>query len=102
MQAWRSRTDWVFASAQGSSRFGYAYALTLSYFTIPVVYIICISLVFRDFYLPAITSMFVRLLFSSLELGILITAMRGKVQLSTLLISGALLANQIRLLLWET
>lgn len=85
-------------ASEGSMRFGYAYAGLLGSLVIPMIYACCVYLVFSQFYLPAVTAMAVRLLFSASQLGLIIIAWRGRITVWTMLIVAVSLADQIRLL----
>ena len=73
-------------------------ATVLGSFVLPVLCTVCLLLVFDKFYLPIVTSAFVRLLLTSLTVGLLIIGCRGKANWLTLAIALALIADQARLL----
>lgn len=85
-------------AAHGAGRFGGAFAIGLGSLVLPAVYTVCLVLVFRQFYLPAVTSMAIRLLISSMQLALLILGLRGRVNLASIGIASALILDQARLL----
>lgn len=89
-------------AAWGSRKFGYAYATVLGSVVLPIIYTVCIILVFNQFYLPVITSAAVRLLFSGVEAALLVIGFRGKANWLTAAIAVILIADQLRLLLSES
>ena len=86
------------SAGKGSGRFGQALAISLGSLILPLIYTICLVLVFRQFFLPAVTSMADRLLFSSMHLALLIIGLRGKVNSWSIGIAAFLIFDQIRLL----
>jgi len=91
----------LLSAAQGSRKFGYAYAMVLGAAILPGLYVVCAVLVFSDFYLPAATSLSVRLLLSSMSLSLLIVGLRGKATASTLGIATAVFLYGLRPLILQ-
>ena len=91
----------LLSAAWGSRKFSYSYATVLGSLIIPLIYTTCIMLVFSNFYLPIITASATRLLFSTMEIGLIIIGLRGKANWMTLPIALALVADQFRLLIIE-
>lgn len=86
-------------NAAGSRQFAFVYAGTLGSFVLPMLYAVCLVLVFTDFYIPALTSMVIRLLFTSMELAIIIVVFRRRANLVTLAVTLVMVADRVRLLL---
>jgi hypothetical protein len=90
-------TAQLLGAAQGARKFGYAYATCLGAFLIPMLYAVCLTLVFGRFDLPIVTSAVIRLLWSSLELGLIIIGLRGRANLLTFLVACVLILDESRL-----
>jgi len=89
----------ILEAAHGGRKFAFAYATVLGAAVLPALYTIAAGLVFTRFYLPAATSLAVRLLFSSVGLGILLVGIRGKANLLTVFVDTELLIYGLRPLL---
>jgi hypothetical protein len=76
--------------------FGYAYAITLGRFALPMVCSTCVFLVVSSFTLVNVTEWGNRILVSLLELAIILITLRGRANYLTLLMSMLLLANEAR------
>jgi hypothetical protein len=88
----------LLVAGHGCGWFGRSFAICLGSFVLPFLYTVCLALVFRQFYLPAVTSMAVRLLLSSMQLGLLIVGLRGALNLWSIGIASASILDQARLL----
>jgi hypothetical protein len=83
-------------AAQGCSAFGYAYAVVLGRFALPLICSACIFLVVSAFSIIQITEWGNRLLASLLELALILITVRGRANYLTLLMALILLANAAR------
>jgi hypothetical protein len=86
----------VIRAAQGCTPFGYAYAIILGRFALPLMWSACIVLVLTSFATVEVTEWGNRVLVSLLELAIILITVRGRANYVTLLISMLLLANESR------
>jgi hypothetical protein len=86
----------VVAAARGSGPFGYAYALILGRFALPLIFSTTGFLVVTSFSTPEVTQWGVRILVSMLQLALLIVTLRGRANYVTLLFSTLLLVNESR------
>jgi hypothetical protein len=89
----------VLDGVRGTSKFAYGYATALVSGALPAVYAVCLILVFTNFYIPAFTAFFIRLLFTCMELSLVIVVLRGRADWATLGVALAMLADRVRLLL---
>ena len=89
----------VLAAIRGVPKFPYGYASAIVSFAMPLAYSVCVMLVFANFHIPTATSMVIRLLFTSMELGLIITALRGQANLLTAAVAVAMFVDRARLLI---
>jgi hypothetical protein len=86
----------VLNAAKGCSPFGYAYAVVLGRFVLPLIFCASVVLVLTSFATVEITEWGNRLLVSLLQLSIILITIRGRANYLTLAISIILLANEAR------
>jgi hypothetical protein len=86
----------VARAAKGCSPFGYAYAITLGWFVLPMIFTTSLLLVLTAFRTLEITEWGSRLLVSLLQLSIILITVRGRANYLTLLMAAVLLANESR------
>jgi len=91
------RRQLIFAA--GARQFGFLYATTIGSFAMPLLYALCFTLVFTDFHIPAITSMIIRLLFTTMELSLVVVVFRGRANLITVGVAAVMAVDRLRLLL---
>jgi hypothetical protein len=84
--------------AAGPRRFAFLYASTLGSFVMPLLYILCLYCVFTDFDVPAMTSMIIRPLFSTMEFSLAVVIFRGRATWLTVAVMAEMIADRVRLL----
>lgn len=89
-------------AARGSRKFGYSYSIIIGSFILPLTYTVCLFLIFSRFYLPSLTTLSIRFLFSSMQLGLIVIGLRDKANLWTFNIASVLLLDAFRLLISPT
>jgi len=85
-------------SVMDMSEFQLAYATCLVSGVLPSLYVTCIALVFSNFYTPALTTMVIRLLFTGIELALVLVVVRGGATFMTLLVAFVMLADRARII----
>jgi hypothetical protein len=70
--------DQLIRGVRGGGRFGYVYGCVVAAVLLPMLYVVCMVLVFARFEMVAVASMAIRLLLTSLELALMIIAVRGR------------------------
>jgi hypothetical protein len=88
----------VLAAVNEARPFALAWATGLVCGALPALYATCLVLATSGYAIPAVTSIAIRLLYTSMELGLLIIALRGRMNLITVALAGAMLADRLRLL----
>jgi hypothetical protein len=89
------RSDLIRALA-GTQRFAFCYGSSIASFAIPLMYTVCVALVLSGFETPAMTSMMIRIFFTFTEIGVLIIALRGKLNFATAAITAFMLVDRLR------
>jgi hypothetical protein len=81
------------------SRADFGYVVTLGAGLIPLLYVICLVIVFSRFEVAAVAAMTIRMFLSAMELGLLVIALQGRANALTGSVAFAALADQARLIL---
>jgi hypothetical protein len=89
----------VIDAAAGCGRFGERYATVIAAGLMPTVYVVCLLLVFSRFDSAAVVSLSIRLLLTTLELGLMIVAIRGRANWITAGAAAVSIVDQARLVL---
>lgn len=79
--------------------FGFAYASVIASGAMPALYTLCAILVFTNFYIPALTTLAERLLYSVIELALVILMLRGRGGWVVWMTAVVMIAVQARLLI---
>jgi hypothetical protein len=88
----------VLGAIEGARPFALAWATGLVCGVLPALYSACFILATTGFAIPAVTSIAIRLLYTSMELALLIIALRGRMNLITVALAVAMMADRLRLL----
>jgi hypothetical protein len=89
----------IASAHQDSKDFRSVYALTLGAGLVPLLYTTCVFTIATQFKMAAIAAMQIRLLFTALELSLLVIVMRGRANALTGFVAATTLADQMRLIL---
>jgi hypothetical protein len=88
----------VLGVAATGRRFGESYATVLAAGLLPLIYVVCLLLVFTRFDSVAVVSLWVRMLLTTLELGMMLVAIRGGANWITAAVAAVSIVDQTRLL----
>ena len=82
--------------ARDGPLFSSAYATFLGTFILPATYTVCVSLIFIKFEMAAIASLFIRVLLTTIELGLLIVVSTGRARWPVTVAAAFLIAIEVR------
>ena len=88
----------LIGSVKDVSKFAHAYASAIGSVLLPTTYAICLGLVVFGSGYGAVTSMAIRLFFTTTELAMIIIVLRGRADLVTMTMAAAMIADRARLM----
>jgi len=88
----------VIGAAGGCGAFGESYATVIAAGLLPMVYVVCLLLVFTRFDSAAVVSLSIRMLLTTIELGLMIVAVRGRANWITAGVAAVSIVDQARIL----
>jgi len=90
--------DQLIKSLKEVPRFAFSYATAIGTVLLPVTYASCLTLILIKFPMASVTSMSIRLFFTTIELTLIITMIRGGVNFTSLAMVILMVGDRARLL----